>query len=173
MSNGERTPAMADVARIAGVSMMTVSRVINDHPRVSDATRKRVQAAIDQLGYRTNMAARTLAGGRSRVLGAISSETIFFGASRTLWGIEVAARQAGHFVNFVTVPTPSRPDMAEAVGHLMAAHVEGIVVIAPMKASIDALADLRVDVPMVLELFGLPQDRLTDFLRRLGRWATR
>ena len=150
MSNGERTPAMADVARIAGVSMMTVSRVINDHPRVSDATRKRVQAAIDQLGYRTNMAARTLAGGRSRVLGAISSETIFFGASRTLWGIEVAARQAGHFVNFVTVPTPSRPDMAEAVGHLMAAHVEGIVVIAPMKASIDALADLRVDVPMVI-----------------------
>ena len=84
MSSVDRTPAMADVARVAGVSLMTVSRVVNDHPRVSAATRKKVQAAIDKLGYRANMAARTLAGGRSRVIGAISSETIFFGASRTL-----------------------------------------------------------------------------------------
>ncbi len=141
---------MADVARLAGVSLMTVSRVINDHPRVSVSTRQKVQAAIDQLGYRANMAARTLAGGRSRVLGAISSETIFYGASRTLWGIEAAARASGHFVNFVTLKSPTRKEMGRAIDHLRDAHVEGIVVLAPMKASIDAIVDLRSDVPMVV-----------------------
>lgn len=149
MSSVDRTPAMADVARVAGVSLMTVSRVVNDHPRVSAATRKKVQAAIDKLGYRANMAARTLAGGRSRVIGAISSETIFFGASRTLWGVESAARAAGYFVNFVTVARATPDDVHEAVEHLLAAHVEGIVVLAPMKSTIDALGDLKVDIPLV------------------------
>lgn len=130
--------------------MMTVSRVINRHPRVSDVTRVKVQAAIDELGYRASMAARTLAGGRSRVLGTISAETIFFGASRMLWGIEAAARQHGYSINFVTLADPTSSAMGEAVEHLLAAHVEGIVVLAPMTSSISALSDLRVDVPLVV-----------------------
>ncbi len=151
MSNTDRTPAMADVARVAGVSLMTVSRVVNDHPRVSAATRKKVQKAIEQLGYRANMAARTLAGGRSRVIGAISAESMFFyGASRTLWGVEAAARQAGYYVNFGILRQHTPEEMAAVVDHMLSAHVEGLVVLAPLKSSIDALADLRTDLPMVV-----------------------
>ena len=55
-----RPPGMYDVARLAGVSHQTVSRVINAHPNVAEATRRRVQQAITELGYRRNVAARTL-----------------------------------------------------------------------------------------------------------------
>ena len=53
-----KRPSMFEVAKLAGVSHQTVSRVINDSPDVSDATRARVQAAIDQLGYRPSNSAR-------------------------------------------------------------------------------------------------------------------
>jgi DNA-binding LacI/PurR family transcriptional regulator len=65
-----REPAMTDVARLAGVSHQTVSRVLNGHPNVTAQTRLRVDAAIRELGYRPNRAARTLATGRSQVIGA-------------------------------------------------------------------------------------------------------
>ncbi len=57
-------PTVADVARAAGVSPMTVSRVVNGEPNVLDKTRARVRAAVDDLGYRPNVAARSLAGAR-------------------------------------------------------------------------------------------------------------
>lgn len=67
-----KRPSMFEVAKLAGVSHQTVSRVINDSPDVSDATRARVQAAIDQLGYRPSNSARALASRRSRTIGLIA-----------------------------------------------------------------------------------------------------
>ncbi|AYF98200.1 LacI family DNA-binding transcriptional regulator [Protaetiibacter intestinalis] len=63
------TATLRDVAQLAGVSFKTVSNVINDYPHVSEATRVRVQAAIDQLGYRPNRTARTLRSGRTGAIG--------------------------------------------------------------------------------------------------------
>ncbi|TDD58004.1 LacI family transcriptional regulator [Kribbella antibiotica] len=60
---------MADVARSAGVSTMTVSNVVNGRPRVGAATRERVLAAITALGYQVNLAARHLRAGRTGVVG--------------------------------------------------------------------------------------------------------
>lgn len=60
---------MFEVAKLAGVSHQTVSRVINHSPDVSDATREKVQRAIDQLGYRPSNSARALASHRSRTIG--------------------------------------------------------------------------------------------------------
>ena len=68
-----KRPSMFEVAKLAGVSHQTVSRVINDSPDVSDATRARVQTAIDQLGYRPSNSARALASRRSRTIGLILS----------------------------------------------------------------------------------------------------
>ena len=59
---------LEDVAKLAGVSMKTVSNVVHDYQHVSPATRERVQAAIDQLGYRPNLTARTLATGRTGMM---------------------------------------------------------------------------------------------------------
>ncbi len=64
-------PRLVDVASLAGVSMKTVSNVVNGAPHVSDAVRQRVQAAIDELGYRPNEAARSLKTGSSGIVGVL------------------------------------------------------------------------------------------------------
>jgi DNA-binding LacI/PurR family transcriptional regulator len=69
MKKGSTVVTMADVARSAGVSTMTVSNVINGRPRVGAATRERVLAAISDLGYQVNLAARHLRAGRTGVVG--------------------------------------------------------------------------------------------------------
>ncbi|PZF86606.1 LacI family DNA-binding transcriptional regulator [Jiangella anatolica] len=63
------TPTMHDVARVAGVSIKTVSNVINDFPHVRPSTRMRVLSAIEELGYRPNLSARGLRSGRTGVIG--------------------------------------------------------------------------------------------------------
>src|ERR1700742_2561871 len=92
MGRPARGPAMTDVARLAGVSHQTVSRVLNDHPNVRGATRERVLQAMRQLNYRPNALARRLAGRRSRTIGVISFDTRLFGPASTLLAIEQAAR---------------------------------------------------------------------------------
>ncbi|MET0901961.1 MAG: LacI family DNA-binding transcriptional regulator, partial [Acidimicrobiales bacterium] len=141
---------MADVARLAGVAPITVSRVINGHALVSDATRARVQEAIDELGYRSHMAARTLAGGRSRILGVLSVETSFYGPLGTLFGIEAAARAADHMVSFVTIRDVTVDEMRAGLDHLRDAHAEGLMVIAPLHEAVRALGVVELDIPLVV-----------------------
>lgn len=145
-----RLPVMADVARLAGVSHQTVSRVINDHPNVTAETRARVKLAIGQLGYRRNTAARTLVTRKSRTFGVISVDTAHFGPARTIFAIADAAQAGGYFLNFVTLRQVDRAHMANALGHLMDAGVDGIVVVAPVIAAVDSLRGLHPDVPVVV-----------------------
>jgi len=144
-----RAPVMADVARLAGVSHQTVSRVLNAHPSVNPHTRERVERAIAQLGYRPNRAARALVTRSSRTLGVISVDTSNYGPSSTLFAIEGAARAAGYFVSFVSLRHVDRAHMKEAVDHLMGAGVDGLVVIAPLRSVVEALRGLTTDVPLV------------------------
>ncbi|HUF96841.1 MAG TPA: LacI family DNA-binding transcriptional regulator [Ilumatobacter sp.] len=150
MSRSRNSPVMADVAELAGVSSITVSRVINGHSLVTETTRAKVQAAIDTLGYRSNMAARTLAGGRSRVLGVISIETEFYGPSSVLFGIQGAARHSGHAIMFVTLRDASAEEMRAALDHLRDAHAEGVIVIAPVHQAFESLDVIRPTVPLVV-----------------------
>jgi len=144
-----RAPVMADVARLAGVSHQTVSRVLNAHPSVNPHTRERVETAIAQLGYRPNTAARALVTRSTRTLGVISVDTSNYGPSSTLFAIEGAARAAGYFVNFVSLRHVDRTHMKEAVDHLMGAGVDGLAVIAPLRSVVEALRGLTTDVPLV------------------------
>src|SRR3954449_2377902 len=86
-----RGAVMADVAKLAGVSHQTVSRVINDSAQVRPETRDRVLSAMRRLDYRPNPAARALVTGRSRTLGVVSFDTALFGPASTLVGVERAA----------------------------------------------------------------------------------
>src|SRR5260370_33471165 len=95
---GGRAPWMSRVAGLAGVSHQTVSRVIADRPNVRPRTGARVLAAIDELSYLPNTAARALATGRSRTLGVVSMNSTLFGPASTLYSIEEAATQAGYLV---------------------------------------------------------------------------
>src|SRR4051812_39659572 len=82
--NTTRPAVMADVAKLAGVSHQTVSRVLNGHPSVRPDTRERVLRAVTELSYRPNALARGLAQRRSRILGVVSFDTILFGPASTL-----------------------------------------------------------------------------------------
>ena len=125
-----RTPVMADVARLAGVSHQTVSRVINGHASLRPATRARVEDAIRQLGYRPNTVARALVTKRSATLGVIATNGGLWGPSTVHRAIQAAARESGYFVSSVSLPDVTREDLAAAVEHLRDHNVEGIVMIA-------------------------------------------
>jgi DNA-binding LacI/PurR family transcriptional regulator len=103
-----RTAVMADVARLAGVSHQTVSRVINDNAHVRPETRRRVLAAMRTLDYRPNPAARALVTGRSRTLGVVSFDTTLYGPASTLFAIEQAAHAAGYFITIASLLTMDR-----------------------------------------------------------------
>lgn len=133
---------MRDVARLAGVSHQTVSRVLNEHPSVREETRARVLEAMRALNYRRNLAARTLATRRSGILGLIGFESTLYGPASMLYGIEDAARAAGYFVSVVTVRSLERSAVLEAIDRLCAQAVEGIVAIAPKESAAHALAEV-------------------------------
>ncbi|MFJ6194740.1 LacI family DNA-binding transcriptional regulator [Micromonospora sp. NPDC092111] len=140
---------MSDVARLAGVSHQTVSRVLNNHPSVRPETRERVLRAVRQLNYRPNALARGLAGRRSRVLGVVSFDTILYGPAATLLGIERAARAAGYGISIVTLERLDRGGMTSAIDALTAQSVAGVVVIAPMMTAALAVHGLPTGVPAV------------------------
>src|SRR5579883_852184 len=146
---GDRAPVMADVARIAGVSHQTVSRVLNGHPNVRPATRDRVLTAIRELGYRRNAAARTLVTRRTNTLGVISFNTTLYGPASMLYGIEQAAKQHDYFVTVAALAALDRRSVLDAVERLRDQSVEGIIVIAPQTTAVGALANVPSDVPLV------------------------
>ncbi len=146
---GRRPPVMADVAREAGVSHQTVSRVLNEHPNVRGETRTRVLEAIDKLGYRRNLVARALVTRHSRTLGVVSFDTTLYGPASTVYGIEQAARAAGYFVSIVSLKSIDRSGVRDALDYLADQGVDGIVVVAPQRSAAQALADLPLDIPAV------------------------
>src|SRR5918995_2923087 len=94
----KRRVSMADVALLAGVSSQTVSRVSNGHPGVIGSTRDQVLAAMRELGYRPNSAARALKRGEFRTIGVILFSLSSTGNSRTLEAIAAHAAQAGYAI---------------------------------------------------------------------------
>ena len=145
----QRRAVMADVARLAGVSYQTVSRVLHDSPDVKRSTRDRVLAAIQQLDYRPNPVARALVTGRSRTLGVVSFDTTLYGPASTLLGIEQAAHDAEHAVVIASLRALNRSTVVEAVERLVRQGVDGVVVVAPQRAAVDALRHVPRVVPVV------------------------
>ena len=143
-----KLPGMYDVAKVAGVSHQTVSRVLNGHPKVREETRIRVQAAIDQLGYRRNVAARALVTRRSGTIGVVTTRSALYGPTSVLLAIEAAAREAGYFVSLVSLADASEGQMQAAIEHFMDQSVEGVIVI--VSAAAKAIDDLpRLNLPVV------------------------
>jgi DNA-binding LacI/PurR family transcriptional regulator len=141
---------MHDVARLAGVSHQTVSRVINHQPNVSETTRQKVLDAMRRLNYRPNALARGLVTRRSRTVGVLGFDTELHGPSSTLLGVQRAAQQARYGVIVATLSeTDDQAAVRQAVGGLVERFVEGILVIAPSKTSARAMRDLSNEIPAV------------------------
>ncbi len=112
---------------MAGVSPMTVSRVLNDRPDVSPKTRKRIQAVIEDLGYAPSEIARSLSHGRSSTLGVVSSQLEFYGPSRTLVGIENRADELGFSLMVRLLSDPLETGVDRVLNELVANKVAGII----------------------------------------------
>ena len=148
-TDGTKPPGMYDVARAAGVSHQTVSRVLNEHPSVRPETRARVLAVIEDLGYRRNSAARALVTRKSGIIGVITTRDALYGPTSVLLGVEAAARQNGYFVSLVSLSEPNQGEMRAALEHFMDQRVEGVVVVAPSSDFVQASVAVRPGVPMV------------------------
>lgn len=130
MSAGKRV-GVREVAARAGVSSQTVSRVLNEHPNIRPDTRARVVAAMEELGYRFNNAARALGTATTHTLGVVASDATLYGPSVGIAHIESAARATGRWVTTAYADAGEAASVAAAVGHLLAQGVDGIVVLAP------------------------------------------
>ncbi|MBK7319518.1 LacI family DNA-binding transcriptional regulator [Candidatus Villigracilis affinis] len=128
MSNSH--PTLRDVARLAGVSHQTVSRVINGSEDVLPETRAIVEAAIEQLGYRPNAIARSMARGQTHTLACISPNLTDYTFASVIEGAEVEARQHDYFMlsSSATDPKAFQALVDELVGHR---RVDGLIVINP------------------------------------------
>jgi LacI family transcriptional regulator len=125
-SNNHLHATLRDVANLAGVSTKTVSRVVNHQGEISETTRQRVQATIDQLEYRPNVLARSLIRQRSNTLGVIAWGIDYFGPSRTVVGIEQEANELGYslFLNLMSHPDDDHEPILDT---LISRRVEGII----------------------------------------------
>ncbi|WP_423463460.1 LacI family DNA-binding transcriptional regulator [Promicromonospora sp. MS192] len=144
-----RSPSLADVAELAGVSTQTVSRVSMGLDNVRPATRDRVLAAMAQLGYAPNTAARALRYGSFRTIGMIAHRLARTGESRTVEAVVEAARAQGYTVTLVDVESPSSQDVAAAVTRLSHQAIDGLVIVRAETATPDTLA-LPPRMPVVV-----------------------
>lgn len=150
ISEGQgRAPVMEDVAKLAGVSHQTVSRVLNGNPNVSARTLEKVQGAIVELGYRRNTAARSLVTRRSNTIGVLASEMSQYGPSNTLLALQQAAREAGYFVSIAGLDDVTPETIEEAMLRFMDQGVDGIIVQVPHSGIFETLVSLNLGLPVV------------------------
>ena len=172
-----RQVGIREVARLAGVSRQTVSRVVNDHPSIRPETRERVQKVIDEVGYRPNRIARMLGANRSRTLGVIVSNLARSGSgpATALQGIEAAAHAAGYLVHITSLSSHSPQDIEECLALQMDMRVDGLVIIAPQLKVLRAVEELAPDLPYVMLNSRHAEDPNQLFVDQVGgaRAATR
>lgn len=149
MTRGHR-PNMREVALLAGVSHMTVSRVINDHPSIAPATRERVLGAMRQLNYTPNGAARALATRKTNRIGVVVDSVIEFGPSSTLRAIEDAAHDRGYTVSSVAVSADRSITAHDALVSLLAIGIDALCLITPRTSSIDLLREVSSGIPTLV-----------------------
>ena len=144
-----RVANIFDVARLAGVSHQTVSRVVNDLPNVRPATRARVEDAIKQLRYRPSATARSLVTRRSRTIGLITTGSPDYGPSSTLLGFNEAARKARYLVSISSMLEADVVSMRSSVELLLSQNVEAIVLIAAHRGALEAIQGIDLGVPLL------------------------
>ncbi len=173
ISAGGGRPTMKDVASRAGVALKTVSRVVNGEPGVTPETARRVQGAIDDLGFRRNESARLLRTGRTATLGFIADTWTDPDQAAVYRGLESIAREQGYLL--FTGSTDREPDREERLALAMCARrVDGLVII-PTPGSHDYLvSEIEAGVATVFALrpAGTGAGR-RGAARRAGRRADR
>ncbi len=149
-SGGRGRPTMREVAALAGVSVKTVSRVVNDEPGVSPDVRDRVRAAVERLDYHPNLAASNLrrAGGTATIGALVQDLSNSFSAGM-LRAIDDEARGRG--TALLTASLDEAPDREEAlVASLVRRRVDGLIIVPATKRQDYLASELRAGMPVVM-----------------------
>jgi DNA-binding LacI/PurR family transcriptional regulator len=144
-----RAANIFDVARLAGVSHQTVSRVINNQPNVRPATRVRVEKAIAQLRYSPSPAARALVTRRTRTIGLIVPAVSDYGPTSIAIQFNIAARAARYNVDTVTAVDIDPAGIRSLVEGLLRQRVDAIVVIVNDIEVLEVVQALDLNIPLV------------------------
>src|SRR6478735_299072 len=150
-------PKISDVAARAGVSPMTVSRVLNGEANVRPETRERVEESIKALNYTPSLAARTLAGGEEVRIGLLHSNPSFNYLSQLLVGsLDQASRLN---VQLIVEKCDDEAEEQSAVDHLIRARLDGIILTPPLSESLPVLEAIRKrNIPVVAVATGRAPD---------------
>lgn len=162
-----------DVARVAGVSIKTVSNVINDFPHIRAETRAKVLVAIDELGYRPNLSARSLRSGRSGVIGLVVPEFSLSYFAELADAVIKAAERHGQIVQ-IEQTNGDRARELEVLSSPRIRFSDGVL-FSPLGMSNDDADALNVSYPLVLlgeRIFGGPVDHVTMRNVEAARAAT-
>ncbi|MBW8848397.1 MAG: LacI family DNA-binding transcriptional regulator [Burkholderiales bacterium] len=163
-----RTPTIVDVAREAGVSIKTVSRVLNHEPGVHESTRDQVLKVVEALRYRPKQSARSLAGGRSFLIGLLyyDPSAIFVGSVQQ--GATLRCRELGYHLVVESLHNDA-PDLRQQIDRMvLALRPDGMILTPPLCDNPEVLAALRESgTPCVLmsperDLPGVPSVRMDD-----------
>ncbi len=175
--NGESDKALSirDVARIAGVSRQTVSRVLNRAPNIKASTEAHVRQVIEEVGWRPNSAARALATSRSKTIGLLVSSRSQYGPFSAAGAVDDAARHRGYTISSATLARGDDENIAAALDAFAAQGVDGVVVIAPQQRAHEALRRAAIRVPSIsLQWRDGPDERVVAVDQYAGaRAATR
>ncbi|MEZ9125801.1 LacI family DNA-binding transcriptional regulator [Vibrio splendidus] len=124
-----------DVAKLAGVSTQTVSRVTNGSQDVAESTRNKVNAAIKQLGYVPNKGAQMLSRAKSTSVGLVTLDMALHGAAMIANGVRMQAHDMSYGVAFSVVSEPNLANTREAIRELMAQQVDSIILNVPLESA--------------------------------------
>jgi LacI family transcriptional regulator len=148
-----------DVARSAGVSAMTVSRVINQGKNVRESTRDAVLKAIALLNYSPNTAARSLAAGHATHIGLLYANPSAAYLSQFLIGALHAARSAGVHLVIESCESEDADEQAEVTRRFATSDVEGVILPPPLSESQPIMAELdAMGIPVVTVAMGAPRE---------------
>jgi LacI family transcriptional regulator len=168
MSTRGGSPTIVDVAREAGVSIKTVSRVLNHEPGVHESTRDQVLKVVEALRYRPKQSARSLAGGRSFLIGLLyyDPSAIFVGSVQQ--GATLRCRELGYHLVVESLHNDA-PDLRQQIDRMvLALRPDGMILTPPLCDNPEVLAALRESgTPCVLmsperDLRGVPSVRMDD-----------
>lgn len=142
---------MSDVAKLAGVSSQTVSRVLSGKGPVKPSTEQRVRDAVAKLNYQPFAPAQMLASGRSRAIGMLIVGRLSYGRMLAFSALETAARRQGYFAIPATTRSYDLEDLISAISYLHQAQVSSLVFVGQRIELLKALAP-HVSVPTVVAI---------------------
>jgi DNA-binding LacI/PurR family transcriptional regulator len=145
-----------DVAKAAGVSHQTVSRVLNRDVTVGSELRQRVEAAISHLDYRPSAAAQALARRRTRTIGLLVVGLPFHGPASIANGVNAAARGSGLHLAIAATDGIDAADVRQAAETLLGQDVRAVIVVAPGPSAAAAIAALADRLPVVTSVDVVP-----------------